>query len=613
MEGFLVSLRVAAGVSLVFLVPGLPWSYALLARDRLSISETLGVSAALSIALVPFGLFLLNILFGVPVNVETTLLLVLVVTLMGTLAALRRTSLRARALSMGHAGGAWHLRRPNLAASARSAVRPLALAIIMGLAFFTTMIPRLDYEYPLHQDEWTHLAEARTIVASGTIPFDDAVTGEARSTPYHEVGYHLFLAEFYLLTGLSWLTIFRFIPGGIFALTVLCAYVFGTRRGFGLEAALFASLLPTTLRFLGPGFAVPMAVALLFVPLILFLVSNVWTSRGLPVLLLPLLCFLFIAHPPTALFASAIVVVHGLFQSVRPVSARRPEARRPLVQLAAVVGVIALSSLPFFVYNHGIIGTAAGQAALPNEVLTAPGGMIPRLGYIPYALFVIGLGVLAMTGRRTDRALLVVTVLVATIVFLYYSFRVGPEVVYSRSVLYLSLLLLLIAALATSRIRGWLAASLRTRWAGGASAVAAGLVVVLLALPSLGLSLQSRYDEDYYHLIDDKKYRDFVWVGDNLGQEYERALILPKLARPFAAITGKQAYVAVPLTVLPLRSPRVEEASQVLQDGVPDADWLRERGVTIVYSEKPARNRELVEVHDRVYVLPPAEVCTAGG
>jgi hypothetical protein len=596
---------------MVLFVPGFPWSYVLLGRGKTSAIERLGISVGLSIALVPFGLFLLNMLLDVPIDGKTTTGLVLSVALIGTVAVLWRALFRGRTVRSADPP---RERGSSLSvAGKRGAAELLALGLIMGFAFYTTLIPRLDYEYPIHQDEWTHLAEARAIVTSGTIPLVDAVTGEARSSPHHEAGYHLFLAEFQLLTGLSWLDIFRFLPGAVFALTVLGAYIFGKRRGFGLEAALFASFLPTTLRFLGPGFAVPMALGLFFVPLVLFLVSNLWNSRGLPVLLLVLLFFLFIAHAPTALFVSLIVVVHGLFQSVRPDSAQGAVGQRALAQLATVVGAVALSSLPFLVYNHGIVGTAASEAPLPQEVLTAPGGMIPRIGYIPYPLFVIGLGVLAMSGRSTDRALLVATALVAIFVFLYYSFRVGPEVMYSRSVLYLSLLVLLVAGLAASRIRGWFATFLSRRWAGGASLIGAGLVIVFLLLPSLGLSLESRYQEDYYHVINDKQYQDFVWIGDNLCLGYDRALVLPKLGRPFAAITGKYAYVALPLTVLPVRSPLVEEATQVLQEGVPDAAWLRERGVSIVYNERPTPNPELVELRDRVYVLPPGEICAAEG
>src|SRR4030067_1280123 len=111
LEAVLVCLRVAAGVSLVFLVPGLPWSYALLARHRRSLLETLGVSVALSIALVPLGLFLLNLLLGVPIDVVTTVGLLIALALMGTLAALWRTSFHVRLLSPG-LGFSGRLRRP---------------------------------------------------------------------------------------------------------------------------------------------------------------------------------------------------------------------------------------------------------------------------------------------------------------------------------------------------------------------------------------------------------------------------------------------------------------------------------------------------------------------
>jgi hypothetical protein len=610
LEAIFVPLRVAAGVSLVFLVPGLSWTYALLARGRLSILERLGLSAVLSIALVPLGLFLLNLILGIPVDVRTTLVLILALAVVGTLAALWRTSFRVRAL---------HLRKPIWAVSAGGAAGLLALGLIMGFAFYTSLIPRLDYSYPLHTDEWTHFVEARTIVTEGTIPFfdpvtgedrADPVTGETRSSPHFEVGYHLFLAEFQLLTGLPWLDVFRYLPSAVFALAALGAYIFGNRRGFGLEAALFASLVPTTVRFLGPAFAVPVALGLFFVPLVLFLVSNYWACKGLPVLLLLLVSFLFIAHVPTAVFASLIIAVYGVFQTLRRALTRRPMRRRALAHLATVLAVVALSSLPLLAYNNWLVGEAAAES-LPQYLLEAPGGIIPRLGYIPYPLFVLGLVLLARSGIRTDRALLVTTVIVAAYAFLHYQFGLGNAALYSRSILYLSLLLLLIAGLATAGVRRWLAKLLSPRWAGGASFAAAGLVLVAVVLPSLGLSLERRYEEQYYHRIGDTQYEDFVWMRDHLCTGYERALTDPQFGRAFAAITGRHAYAAIATTAAPVRPAEVDEAKEVLRDGVPDADWLRERGLSIVYTTRRLENPELVKVHDRVYVLPEAEVCAA--
>ncbi|MGQ9571942.1 MAG: hypothetical protein ACUVV3_01965 [Dehalococcoidia bacterium] len=583
--------------------------------------ERLGISAALSIALVPLGLFLLNLLVDIPVDVSTTLILTLTLALIGTLAALWRRPTRRLPLAAAEQGNRSLSRRLTGAVRGGDAARTLALGIIMGFAFYTSMIPRLDYSYPLHEDEWTHFAEARTIATEGAIPFFDPVTGEdrsdpvteeTRSSPHFEVGYHLFLAEFQLLTGLPWLAIFRYLPSSVFALTVFSAFIFGNRRGFGLEAALFASLVPTTVRFLGPAFAVPVALGLFFIPLVLFLVSNFWASKGLPVLLMLLLSFLFIAHAPTALFACLIIAVYGIFQTLRPALCRRTITARALAHLGTVLVAILLSSLPLLAYNNWLVGEAAAES-LPQYLLVAPGGLIPRLGYIPYPLFVLGLTLLAIGGRRTDRALLVTTVLVAAYAFLHYQLGVGNAALYSRSILYLSLLVLLVAGLATARVRRWLATGLRRRWAGAASWAGVALVVLVVMLPSVGLALQSRYEERYYHRIGDTQYEDFVWVRDHLCRGYERALTDPKFGRPFAAITGRYAYAAIPTTAAPVRPAEVDEARLVLREGVPDADWLRERDLSIVYSTKRVENAGLVQVHDRVYVLPEAEVCQPEG
>jgi hypothetical protein len=141
-----------------------------------------------------------------------------------------------------------------------------------------------------------------------------------------------------------------------------------------------------------------------------------------------------------------------------------------------------------------------------------------------------------------------------------------------------------------------------------ASFAAAGLVLGAVVLPSLALNVDARYDETFYHRIGETQYDDFVWIRDNLCSGYGRALTDPKFGRPFAAISGRYAYAAI-ATAAPVRPPRLDEARLVLEEDVPDADWLREHGVSIVYKTGDVESPELVKVHERVYVLPDSEVC----
>ncbi len=85
---------------MILLVPGLPWTYVLLSRARISIVERIGVSVALSIASIPVALFLLNVLLGAPVNGTTTVGLILSVAVTGAVVALWRASSGLRAVKI---------------------------------------------------------------------------------------------------------------------------------------------------------------------------------------------------------------------------------------------------------------------------------------------------------------------------------------------------------------------------------------------------------------------------------------------------------------------------------------------------------------------------------
>jgi hypothetical protein len=606
-------LEAAAGFLAAFFVPGLPWSFALLGRAKLSAVERAGVSAALSVAAVPTGLFLLNVLAGVPIRFETVLALALGIAAAGALLAFVRDG---TALRRPHAteGGSGDARSSGMTGHARwkAGVQLLLLALVMGFAFYTSLIPRLDYAYPIHQDEWTHLAEARSIVATGDVPLNDAVSGAARDAPYPEAGYHVFLAELKLLTGLDWESLFRYLPSVVYSLTALAAYMFGRRRGFGLEAALFASMIPTTVRFLGPAFAVPMALGLLFVPITAFLVTHLWGARGLPAVLVTFLLFLYIEHPPTALLLSLMLGIYGGFQLLRPALRRRAVRRRALAQIATVAVAVALSALPFIAYNHGFVAIAAEVEPPPRELLMVPGGMMPRLGYLPPLLFFVGLWVLARSRLRSDKALIVAIAPVALFVAFYYATRMGPEVIYSRGVVWLSLVMLLVAALGTYHLRRFIALRIGRSWGAGAPAFAAALVALAVLVPSAAFNLENRHEEVYYHLLNEERYEDFVWIRDNVCSKGELALVQPHLGRPFAAITGTRVYAPLPLAVSTVPPADVTEAKRVLQAGVPDGRWLRDRGVGIVYNERRTESPDLLEVHDDVYVLALGSGCASG-
>ncbi|MBI3953367.1 MAG: hypothetical protein HY330_02525, partial [Chloroflexi bacterium] len=121
-----------------------------------------------------------------------------------------------KARALGAAGAAL-----SQAAPAAGLILALAAAFLMGL------IPKRDYLYLLHVDEWAHFDGALAVLEPGNLGFSQG-------------GFHLLLAQLQYVTGLDWFVLFRWLPPVFFATTVFLAYIVGRRFRCGLESALLA-------------------------------------------------------------------------------------------------------------------------------------------------------------------------------------------------------------------------------------------------------------------------------------------------------------------------------------------------------------------------------------
>jgi asparagine N-glycosylation enzyme membrane subunit Stt3 len=111
----------------------------------------------------------------------------------------------------------------------------LMLLLILGLAFYIAFIPHQDYPYPLHVDEWIHLAKSKAMLQAGSTTFVDPFTGQGTISISSnlESGFQLFWGVFQSISGISWMDIFRYFPSIIFMLTVLSVYIMAQKEGFG--------------------------------------------------------------------------------------------------------------------------------------------------------------------------------------------------------------------------------------------------------------------------------------------------------------------------------------------------------------------------------------------
>jgi len=475
-------------------------------------------------------------------------------------------------------------------------VEKLALTTILLLAFLMTSIPHRDYSYPIHIDEWWHYGDSQSLIESGSMPYPDPFDSGELLNPDKEIGFHLFLGELKLVSGISWLNLFRFMPGIIFALLILTAYAFGKKRGFGLGAAFLVMLIPTTVRFLGPAFLVPVALGLIFIPLTLFTLHRLMHDwRGPLVLFLIFLSLLFI-HPPTLALISSISVVH--FISYLLPGGKR-DRNRAIQSIAAFVLMASVYVIMYF-WAPSALDFVINEAKDPEAHLAVPPiwDALPKFGYIPVVLSIIGAGILIYRGKRHHWALVLSAVGLLAYEQLYPRFYLGPDIIYERGWLYSYVIMALLGGVALREIWQLTAIALRRRPVLPAAASYA--LIALLIVPAFALGLRGHLNEPYYHVIDDSTYQDFLWVKEYVPDQYEMAAVDTGVAWAFASVTEKLTYTA---EVAPNFHPEGRSTMRFLSAGANDTSWLEERGISIVYSSAAVRNNELAEVHDNVYLL----------
>jgi hypothetical protein len=104
-------------------------------------------------------------------------------------------------------------------------------------------------------------------------------------------------------------------------------------------------------------------------------------------------------------------------------------------------------------------------------------------------------------------------------------------------------------------------------------------------------------------MIDREDYEAFVWIKDNIDESYEKAILKPWKGVPFTAITGKYAYARITGTP----TPNSGEARNFLREGSTDTTFLKQNGISIVYTRGNVDNPDLVEVRENIYLLKEAE------
>jgi hypothetical protein len=468
----------------------------------------------------------------------------------------------------------------------------LKLVLVLALAFYIGFLPHQSYPYPVHLDEWNNYTYSQAITSTQSIAFSDPWQGgDALSYPNAEVGFNVFWSVLHQVSGIPLLTIYRFFPPLILMVTVLTVYVLCRREGFGWEAALFACLIPTTVGILGPAFMVPVSLGLIFIPLSLFIIFNFRSWWSYPLLYVFVL-FLLAVHAATAVGLIIVLVPYLLLHL-------KGDFKRSLgITLALVLPF--LSGFPWVadIFQFETGGMFSGSPVTSNVALPH---IMGAYGYLPVAVCALGIMALAFRGGKKYLGLILGLLLLLLMLVLRFSFHYGIDIMYFRGLLYTMLVMSVIAGaglMLVRKIRLPERFNIWPRLSWVTKNIGTILALVLIGV-TLYIAIPARQQTGYYHMINEEDYQAFVWIKENVDDCYEKAILDPWKATAFTAITGKN--VLTRITVSP--QDKDIEAVDFLNNGCRDTSYLKDNGVSLVYTNVPVDNADLVEVRQYVYLL----------
>jgi hypothetical protein len=187
---------------------------------------------------------------------------------------------------------------------------------------------------------------------------------------------------------------------------------------------------------------------------------------------------------------------------------------------------------------------------------------------------------------------------------IFYSLHYGVRIVYERGLTFMMLMVSIVAGaglMVVKNIRLPAGISNRLRVPAPAQNIGRLLCLVLVVL-ILAIGIPARQGLPYYNMIDQQDYEAFVWIRDNVSEDYDRAILDPWKATAFTAITGKYVYTRIHSYPKPID----REAYDFLQEGCIDTAFLGQHGISIIYSRSPCDNPDLTEVRENVYLLKEA-------
>lgn len=412
-------LNVLLGMLLLFFVPGYALVIALFPRKGLDIYEKIAISVISSISINILPIFVLNYVFKIPINYYTVVVSALLVTAICVIIYFLRTREIPEFYFEIHEYGL------------QKVLRVLCVLALLAANFLLVYSIHQNYSYLYMLDEWQHMAEGIQVQDNAGIVLQNPYykdPGTGIESGFFEKGFHIFLAEVFMLTGQVPVQIYVILPALFAAITALIVFTFAYKTtnnyAIGLFAMLFYAALRSNVSVLGPWFYVPLTMGFTYIYAILYLFSAGLERYRLRLLLLSSLLLLTLAliHPWSAAVVFPAIILYII---LRPGILKEKNVHIivgimliPFLSLGYIINTFWQGTfektLAYFTANFLVSGLG-----IPVTEAASPAYIVSFYGVVPLLLGLAGAYYIIKKKKGPERIFLAWAAFIAAVIILF--------------------------------------------------------------------------------------------------------------------------------------------------------------------------------------------------
>jgi len=266
---FIYLFQLVIGFFIIFIIPGFVFTLLLFSGEDVTFLDIMASTIVLSVAINILTIFSSNTILNIPINYDTITTQIIILSLVIFVGYLITIKYKKH-IKIEKGIKDWQF---------------ITLIITLIAIFLIIHNVHNDYKFPLHTDEWQDIAKGISIIENENIRL---INPYLKERPYQfdmEIGFNLFLAEFFIVTGVDPVLFYQYLPAisAVISSLVLFVFIFNIFKDFypAFFSTIFFASLKSTIFALGIWFFVPMSMSIFFIYFILFCLYRAMKSCGL--------------------------------------------------------------------------------------------------------------------------------------------------------------------------------------------------------------------------------------------------------------------------------------------------------------------------------------------